>query len=123
MEKAYSTNGEDFTYDSADEALQALADDGELTEGRTYYEIETAPINLAEYLEADRALDSATDAIYDDVGEASEDAFYAGPAAIAEWNAFAAAWAEKHLSTRCWKCVGKSVELKVTAADVAEYAA
>lgn len=123
MDKAYSTNDAEFNYDSAADALQALADDGELVEGRNYYEIDTAPVSLAEYLEADRILENAGEWIYDDVGEAAEDAFHASKEAEAEWNAFTAAWAEKHLTGRYWKCVGASRVLTVTAEDVAEYGA
>lgn len=123
MDKAYSINDEEFNYDDASEALQALADYGELVEGRVYYEIDTKPVSLADYLAADRVLEFASEQVYDDIGEAAEDALYAGKEAEAEWNAFVTAWAEKHLSTRLWKCVGSSRELKVTAADVAEYGA
>ena len=122
MEKAYSTNDEDYIYDCACDALQALEDDGKLVEGRIYYEIETAPVNLADYLKADRLLETAAESIYDDIGEAGEDAFHASAEAVTEWNDFAEAWAAKHLSTRCWRCVGKSTELRVTADDVARYA-
>lgn len=121
MDKAYSTNDEEFNYHDASDALQALADDGELVEGRIYYEIDTQPVSLADYLTADRVLEFASDQVHDDVGEAAEGAFYAGKEAEAEWNAFVTAWAEKHLATGLWKCIGSSRELKVTAADVVEY--
>ncbi len=122
MDKAYSTNDEDFNYQDASDALQALADDGELVEGRIYYEIDTAPVNLAEYLEAERILENAAEWIYDEVGEAAEDAYNVSKEAEAEWNALTAAWAAKHLTGRLWKCVGTSRTLAVTAEDVASHA-
>lgn len=39
-----------------------------------------------------------------------------------ELDALLSAWADKHLKGQYWMCVGKPRELKVTAADVAEYA-
>lgn len=122
MDKAYSTNDEEYNYETPDDALDALHSEGCLYEGKIYYEIDTQPVNLADYLKADRLLEIAAESIYDDVGEAAEDAFYASAEAVAEWNAFSDAWAAKHLSTRVWKCVGKSSQLKVTAEDVARYA-
>jgi hypothetical protein len=122
MEKAYSTNDEDYRYGDAGEALQAMADDDALHEGATYYEIDTEAVQLADYLRADRILEAAEESLYDDIGEAAEDAFAANAEAMAELSSMLSAWAEKHLSGHYWKCVGKARELKVTAADVAEYA-
>ena len=123
MEKAYSTNDEDYCYGDAGEALQAMADDDALHEGATYYEIDTEAVQLADCLRADRILESAEESLYDDIGEVAEDAFAANKEAMDELSSLLSAWAEKHLSTRLWKCVGSSRELKVTAADVAEYGA
>ena len=122
MEKAYSTNGEKYRYTDADEALQAMADDDALHEGATYYEIDTEAVQLADYLRADRMLEAAEERLYDDIGEAAEDAFAANKEAMDELSSLLSAWANKHLSGHYWKCVGKARELKVTAADVAEYA-
>ena len=122
MEKAYSTNDEDYRYGDAGEALQAMADDDALHEGATYYEIDTEAVQLADYLRADRILEAAEESLYDDIGEAAEDAFAANAEAMAELSSMLSAWAEKHLSGHYWKRVGKARELKVTAADVAEYA-
>lgn len=122
MEKAYSTNGEEYSYTDAGEALQAMADDDALHEGATYYEIDTEAVQLADYLHADRMLEAAEDRLYDDIGEAAEDAFSASNEAMAELSALLSAWANKHLSGHYWKCVGKARELKVTAADVAKHA-
>ena len=122
MGKAYSTNDEEYCYTDVSEVLQALADDDALIEGATYYEVDTETVRLADYLRADRMLEAAEELLYDDIGEASENAFYASNEAMAELASLLSAWADKHLSGHYWKCVGKSRELKVTAADVAEYA-
>ena len=122
MEKAYSTNDEDYRYGDAGEALQAMADDDALHEGATYYEIDTEAVQLADYLRADRILEAAEESLYDDIGEVAEDAFAANKEAMDELSSLLSAWAEKHLTGHYWKCVGMARELKVTAADVAEYA-
>ena len=122
MEKAYSTNGEEYSHTDAGEALQAMADDDALHKGATYYEIDTEVVQLADYLRADRMLEAAEERLYDDIGEAGEDAFAANKEAMDELSSLLSVWAEKHLTGHYWKCVGKPRELKVTAADVAEYA-
>lgn len=122
MKKAYSTNDEEFNYESAGEALQALADDGELFEGRGYYEIETEPVDMAARLRSRHVLEVAEEWLYDEIGEAAEDAYAVTKEAADEWDAFVAAWTAKHVSARCWRCVGNSKRLEVTAADVAEHA-
>ena len=122
MEKAYSTNDEDYRYADVSEVLQAMADDGSLVEGATYYEIDTMAVQLSDYLSAERILEAAEESLYDEIGEAAEDAFSANNEAMTELSSLLSAWANKHLSGRYWKCAGKPRELKVTAADVAEYA-
>ena len=123
MEKAYSTNDEDYRYGDAGEALQAMADDDALHEGATYYEIDTKAVQLADYLSADRMLEAAEERLYDAIGEAAKDAFAATSEAMDELSALLSAWAEKHLTGHYWKCVGQARELKCTATDVAKYAA
>lgn len=122
MEKAYTTNGEEYSYTDAGEALQAMADDDALHEGATYYEIDTEAVQLADYLRADRMLEDAEERLYDDIGEAAEGAFAANKEAMDELSSLLSVWAEKHLTGHYWKCVSNARELKVTAADVAEYA-
>ncbi len=122
MDKCYSTNDEDFRYTEAGDALDALASDGALVEGATYYEIDTKAVQLADYLSADRMLEAAEERLYDAIGEAAEDAFAANKEAMDELSSLLSAWAEKHLTGHYWKCVGDARELTVTAADVAEYA-
>lgn len=122
MEKAYSTNDEEFNYASAGEALQALADDGELVEGRSYYEIETEPVDMATRLRSRHVLEAAEEWLYEEIGDAAMDTYSVTKEAADEWDAFVEAWAAKHISARCWRCVGHSKRLEVTADDVAEHA-
>lgn len=117
---AYSVDGELFRYETPDEALQALYDDGRLVEGDIYYECDTQEVSLADYLASDCILEFAAESIYDDVGEAAEDAFNATQEGHDELNALIAAWCAKHLAgERYWRCTGREREIMVTAEDVA----
>lgn len=119
-EKAYSIDGENFTFDSPDEAMQAMYDDERLIEGAVYYEIDIEDVVLADYLKADRILESANESLHDDIGEAAEYSFNPSREGHDELNALLAVWCEKHLSgERYWRCRGKDRELVVTAEDVA----
>ncbi len=123
MDKAYSTNDEEYNYTDAGDALQALADDGQLEVGRSYYEMDWRPAPTSRYLSADRILENAQEQILDDIGDSADDAFLVSKDAEAELDGLLDAWATKHLRVRnYWEFVGKSRVLKVTAEDVAEYA-
>jgi hypothetical protein len=122
MDKCYSTNNEDFNLTEAGDALDALANKGRLVTGEIYYECDCEPVVIASYLTADRILEQAGEQIYDDIGEAADDAFSASPEAKAELDAFVTAWTEKHIRGHYWRCVGPSREIKVTAADLAALA-
>jgi hypothetical protein len=122
-DKAYSINDEDFIFTDAWDALDALAQEGLLCEGQVYYEVDTAPIDPCELLRAERILEEAEERLYDEIGEAADNAYNVDSEAIAELDAALKTWAAKHLSdVRLWRCVGDSREVKVTAAEVAEYA-
>lgn len=122
MEKVYSTNGEYFNFDDENEVLQALWDDGELEEGRVYYEIEFVPVDLAEYFDIDTILELAEERAYDEIGEVAEGAFGVSKEAAEDLATAIHGWAKKHLSDRrYWKGIGESRELKVTAEQVAEF--
>lgn len=123
MDKAYSTDDEDFRYQEPDEVLDELAVEGRLTEGEVYYEIGIEIVDLADCMIAADVLERAEEQLYDLVGEAAEDAFLVRDEATDELNALLKAWVAKHLAgTNVWRCVGKSRELRVTAEDVAEHA-
>lgn len=123
MDKAFSINEEDWNYTDAAEALQALADEDRLVEGAIYYESDCEEAQPAKYINADQVLDHASERIYEEIGEAAEDAFTANPEAVQELDELLKAWTRKHITGRYWLCTGKPREIKVTAADVAEYSA
>lgn len=120
--KVYSLNDEEFRFYTICEVMWALEDTDDLVAGAEYFEIETKPVDLVEYLCVGRILEDAEERAYDDLGEVAEDAFSVTHDAAAEIDALLKAWAAKHLTGRYyWRCVGKSKRLTVTADDVAEY--
>lgn len=119
--KAYSLNDEDFRYDTIGDVMNALEDSDDLIVGAEYFEVETEPVNLGEYLDADTMLETAEERAYEELGECAEDAFSVTKEAAEELDAALKSWAAKHLPAGYWKCVGKSRRLTVTAEDVAEY--
>lgn len=122
MDRKFSTDGEMFDYDDAAEAMQALDDSGELEIGRAYYSTEFEPVDLAHYLDADAALETAQERLYDEIGEAAEDAYDASKEAIDELSNLMKAWAAKHFKDRgYWRAVGKTTEHHVTAEDIAKF--
>lgn len=123
MNKAYSTDNENFCYQEPDEVLDALEGDGRLTEGEVYYEIDTEIVDLADCMIVADVLERAEEQLYDWVGEAAEDVFRVGKEATDELDALIKAWVAKHLAgANVWRCVGKSRELRVTAGDIAAFA-
>lgn len=119
--KAYSLNDEEFRYDTVGDVMNALEDSDDLIAGAEYFEVETEPVNLGEYLDADTMLETAEERAYEELGECAEDAFSVTQESAIELDAALKAWSEKHLPKGYWKCVGKSQRLTVTAEDVAEY--
>ena len=122
MDKAYSTNGEEYRHTSVDEVMQELADDDRLFLGAVYYEMDCEDVGMERYLRAGLILEQAGELIWDEVGDAADDAFVVSREAESELDALLKAWADKHITARYWRCIGKRRELRVTAADVAEYA-
>ena len=122
MDKAYSTNGEEYQHTDISEVLQEMADDGRLFLGAVYYEMDCEQVGMERYMRAGLILERAGEMIWDEVGDSADDAFVVSREAEAELDALLKAWADKHITTRYWRCIGKRRELFVTAEDVAEYA-
>lgn len=119
--KAYSLNDEDFLFYSIGDVMSALEDDDNLVVGSIYYEIETEPADLSDYIDASTMLESAEERAYEEFGECAEDAFSTTKEAFDELDYALRKWAAKHLPKGYWRCVGKSRPLTVTVEDVAEY--
>lgn len=122
MEKAYSTNDEEYKHRDTDGVFDELDSEGRLVEGAIYYEIDVEPVVLSAYLRASRILETAEEMLGDEIGEAAEDAFCVPQEAVQELDDLLNAWVSKHIKGAYWQGVGKARELKVTAADVASFA-
>lgn len=122
MKKAYSVNQEEWNYTDASEVLEALRDDGRLVEGQVYWESDTETVQPERFLSVERLLEDAEERMYDELGEVAEDAFSVSVAAKLELDELLKAWTRKHVTDRYWIGTGKVREVRVTAADVAEYA-
>lgn len=123
MITAYSIDDEDFCFTERGDALDALNCVGRLVEGEVYYEGDSAPIDPSEFIRAERILEEAEERLYDEIGDGADDFYSVTKEATEELDALLGAWMAKHLTgRRAWRIVGKSRELRVTAADVAEHA-
>lgn len=122
MDKAYSINQKEWGYTEAGEALEALRDDDRLVEGQVYWESDTEAVQPEKYLSVESLLEDAEDRMYDELGEVAEDAFSASVAAKLELHELLKEWTRKHIAGPYWIRTGKVREVRVTAADVAEYA-
>lgn len=121
MKKVYSTDDEDYRYDNVGDLLDALAENGDLVEGSTYYEIDVEEVDLADYFNVDSILENAEEMLIDDIGEYAEGAFRATQSARTELFNFMQFWADKHLTKSYWKCKGKARAHRVCSIDVAKY--
>ena len=121
IDVCYSIDQENFTFTDIHGALDALDNDGRLEVGALYFESDSEPVSAASYLKSDRILDLAQDAICDECGEWADDFFAVSREACAELDALLSAWADKHITSSGWKCVGKTRKRRVTAEELAEF--
>lgn len=118
--RKYSTDDERFEYDTAADAMDAMHGECALAVGSVYYSCTFEPVVLSDYLNAERILENADEALYDDIGECAEDAFSVRGDALNELQHALDAWCSKHLAgSHYWRSTGKSTEHTVTAEDIA----
>lgn len=120
-EVAYSTNDEEFPHRELSDVFEAMIDNGSFEVGRVYYEVDIEQVCLPAYLDAESILENAEERLYDEIGEAAEDAFWASKAAVTTLNTLLTDWAKEHLSGTYWKCSGKTRERMVTQEDIDDY--
>lgn len=120
MKKRYSTNDEDFRYDSVEEVLQALADDDLLHAGQVYYEADCQPLTAQRLLNAAQVLERAYEIGHDMIGEEGwDDPFLVNEDAETELQLLLVAWAAKFVNlSRYSEIVGKTRKITVTEADL-----
>lgn len=123
VNKCYSLNNESFNYDEIGELFADLEADGELYEGRVYYEADcklAEPKDYANSHSVSWMLESLDEQLYDEVGEFSDNDFYnTTKEAKEELREFLESWITKHVNLgRYWKIVGKTREMVVTKEDL-----
>lgn len=125
LSKCYSIDGENFAFSEKDDLLSDLGIDGDLWEGRIYYESDCRMLTASDIVNVDRLLEDMDEAAYDLVGSD-----YGSPIdkvsseAVKELRTLIESWVECNCNLHSfWTCVGATREVVVTAADVAEYGA
>lgn len=121
--KCYSIDNEAFNYDELGDLFADLESDGELYEGRVYYEADCKVVEPKDYVNSHSVscmLESLDEQLYDDVGEVSDNDFYnTSKEAKEELRQFLESWITKHVNVgRYWTIVGQSRELQVTKDDL-----
>lgn len=121
--KCYSTDGESFNHNSLGEVFDDLESEGELYEGRVYYEADYKPLEVQDYASSHTVawmLENLDEQIYDDIGECYDnDCYNVSKEAREELRTFLESWITKHVDLSCYfKIVGKPRELKVVKEDL-----
>lgn len=121
--KCYSMDNESFNYDDVSELFADLESDGELYEGRVYYEADCELVEPKDYANSHTVawmLENLDEQLYEDAGEVSDNEFYnTSVEAKEEFRQFLETWITKHVNVgRYWKIVGKTREMTVTKEDL-----
>lgn len=121
--KCYSLDNESFNYNSLGEVFDDLESEGELYEGRVYYEADYRPLDVKDLTlsyAVGSLLDDLDENLYDVVGESADADFYNVPKeAKQELVDFLESWIAKHVDlSHYFKIVGKPRELKVVEEDL-----
>lgn len=118
---AYSTDNENFNFDSFGELLDYQLSEFEDVIGMEYYSIEVSDVNLSDYLSADWILQCADDYLYDDIHNEDGWNIFDGVSeqAKSDLNDYLKFWASQHTSKHSiYKCVGKSTKHIITEEDL-----
>lgn len=123
LTKCYSMDNESFNYNEVGELFADLESDGELYEGRVYYEADCKLVEPKDYANSHSVswmLENLDGQLYDDVGEVSDNDFYnTSREAKEEFQDFLKTWITKHVNVgQYWAIVGQSRELQVTKDDL-----
>ena len=119
MKTYYSTDGENYSYETVGDALDELDSDGRLVVGTIYWEADFLPMEPQQALNAAQVLEEADERGYDLIGEAWGNPFSVPRDAQMELQNLLDAWAAKHVDmSRYYTISGKPRQLKVTDADL-----
>ena len=117
----YSRDDETYDHETFGDLLcdlQLEYEDSELI-GMSYWVCEGKEVTFGDIIDVRQILDALDDELYEQVGEVA-DCDFSGVSKDAqnELHDLLVKWAEKHISLRYWKLVGKSEEKFITAEDI-----
>ena len=119
MKTYYSTDDENYSHETAGDALDALDSDGRLAAGAIYWEADFLPMEPQQVLDAAQVLELADERGYDMIGEAWDNPFSVSRDAQIELQTLLDTWAKKHVDVSIYyTMVGKPRQLAVTEADL-----
>ena len=119
MKTYYSTDGENYSYETVGDVLDALDRDGRLAAGSIYWEADFLPMEPQQVLDAAQVLEIADERGYAMIGEAWDNPFSASRDAKFELQTLLDTWAKKHVDLSIYyTIVGKPRHRVVTEADL-----
>ncbi len=119
MKTYYSTDYENYSYETVGDALDALDSDGRLAAGTTYWAADFLPMEPQQALDAAQVLEIADERGYDMIGEVWDNPFTVSRDAQVELQTLLDTWAKKHVDVSIYyTMVGKPRHLVVTEADL-----
>lgn len=119
LEKCYSINDEDFNFTSVGDLFDHLDSEGELVEGRFYYEADCRRIKPSGLVSAESVIETIGYAMWEEVGEIADCYPDVTTEAKSELQELLDAWLIKHADpSNFWQTVGKSRVVAVTEQDV-----
>lgn len=115
----YSTDDENYSYETVGDALDALDSDGRLAAGTSYWEADFLTMEPQQALDAAQVLELADERGYDLIGEVWDNPFSVSRDAQVELQTLLDTWAKKHVDVSIYyTMVGKPRQLAVTEADL-----
>ena len=122
IEQCYSTNDEDFNFQSAEEVFDDLYGEGCLTVGQVYFEADCVQVAPSDIISASSVIEEISNSLWDEVGEVAEDYPAVTKEAELELQKLLEDWLVKYDNpSRFWRIIGKSRMKTVTVQDVLEY--
>ena len=115
----WAHNGEDFSHDSLEDAIEAYGDTDELVVGRTFYYAEVVERHTS-WVDADDIIELIGERAYDVGGEHADDFPNVPEQAKRDLAEFLEGWQATHCVPNFWS-VRNEKEYTLTAADLAPY--
>ena len=124
MNKCYSTDEENYNFNSFDEVIDDLVCSGNLEVGREYYEADAVPFLACNFVDRnlDYMLENLDQQIYEELGECWDTELtgvkFDNPIAYKELNDFLVEWIKNNTRLEKFYLVRNSVTKTITDKDV-----